>query len=293
MKKATLHTVPIVTFAMLAMVHSAALAHPHGGDDPSGGHSHSNGYVHENGIGPDPDNDTNPATDTSGISLSGDAADAANDPPYDVITFEADELDHGEKIINEYKDEFGVTFSNGLTRQICEGQRRFQYDSICTYEAAPSGKFAAGYRNDLNRPLEVNFSTPVCVVTMAIYPTGAKEGEPFELTINAWSESGAALPVVKVDFEWTKETVRWRHMAGAFYLGEPAKKVSIGMRSKDGSQARDVLRFLIDDLAFTHTECAETLSKFKSIEEKAGAGVDLSVEGNTETGDAAVSVSAP
>ena len=218
--------------------------------------------VHENGIGPDPDNDTNPATVTGVIKRVGDAAEASSDAPYRVITFEPPPGKHGEVIRKDYETLFGVTFGDGLSRQICEGQRRFYYDSICTYEAAPSGEYAAGYLDYLNAPLRVEFDMPVCVVTMAIYPTGGKEEEPFTVTIRGWDEDGEALPPADAEFEWTKNTVRWRHMAGAYYLGAKAKTISIEMKSGSASERGDVLRFLIDDFAFVQEDCEAVLAEF-------------------------------
>lgn len=219
------------------------------------------GYYHENGIGPDPDGDTNPATITGVIARIGDGVEQ-HDEPYRVITFEPPPGKHGEMIRKDYDKSFGVRFGKGLTRQICEGQRRFYYDSICTYEAAPSGKYAAGYVNYLNAPLTVEFDAPVCVVTMAIYPTGGGEQEPFTVTINGWDEDGIPLPAARAEFDWTKYTVRWRHMAGAYYVGARAKKIAIGMKSGKASEAGDVLRFLIDDLAFVQEGCDEVLDEF-------------------------------
>lgn len=253
----------IVALSVTLAYAAGAFGHPHT-DGNATDHSHDSGWVHENGIGPDPDNDTNPATDTGGISLVGDAAEAADDPPYDVITFEAPPGKHGDDIGARYKEEFGVTFGKGLSRQICEGQRHFLYNSMCTYEAAPSGKFAAGYLHYLNAPLNIKFDRPVCVVTMAIYPTGGKEDEPFELTIEGWDANNAKLPTVKIDFEWTKDTVRWRHMAGAYYLDNHAAKIALSMRSKDGKEASQTLRFLIDDFAFVETGCEEALAEIES-----------------------------
>lgn len=237
---------------------TGADAHPHPGDE-SASHAHEAAQVHENGIGPDPDGDANPATDTGGLSVSGAAAALDDGAPYAVIDFEAPPGAHGDPLSAQYKDEFGVSFGPGLTRQICEGQRRFAYDTLCAYEAAPSGAYAAGYANDLNAPFEISFDRPVCVVAMAIYPTGGKEGEPFRLTIRAWDEDGASLPPVAVEFEWTQDTVRWRHMAGAYYLDRRASKLSLRMESLDARERRDILRFLIDDVAIIETGCGEAL----------------------------------
>ena len=250
------------------MFSASALAHPHS-DDASEPHDHEDSMVHENGIGPDPDNDTNPATNTGAISVVGDAAEAADDPPYAVITFEPPPGEHGDDISDVYKEDFGVSFGDGLSRQICEGQRR--YDSMCTYIAAPSGKFSAGYLHYLNEPLVIEFERPVCVVTMAIYPTGGKEGEPFEFTIKGWGADDASLPTVQAEFEWTKDTVRWRHMAGAYYLAKPATKISISMKSKDAREAKKTLRYLIDDLAFVETGCEAVLDE---IAGKEGATIE-------------------
>ncbi|MEZ5894113.1 MAG: hypothetical protein R3C58_13345 [Parvularculaceae bacterium] len=217
--------------------------------------------VHENGIGPDPDNDTNPATITGVIERAGDAAEAARDPHFRVITFEPPPGKHGEPLRDEYVKDFGVKFGRGVTRQICEGQRRFQYDSMCTYEAAPSGSYAAGYLNYLNAPLYIEFSAPVCVVAMAIYPTGGAEGEPFTVTIDGFDENGARLPSAKASFEWTRDTVRWRNMAGAYYVGARAKKIAISIRSGNPAQARDVLRYLFDDFAFVQEDCDQVISQ--------------------------------
>lgn len=246
-----------------AAMNASATAHPHE-NDPSVSHTHNASQIHENGIGPDPDNDSNPATDTGGISISGASAVLDNDPPYAVINFEAPPGGHGDKLSTQYKDKFGVSFGPGLSRQICQGQRRFAYDTLCTYQAAPSGAYAAGYANDLNAPFEISFERPVCVVAMAIYPTGGKEREPFRLTIKGWDKDGNSLPQVKADFEWTQNTVRWRHMAGAYYLDEGASKISIKMESLDGKEKRDILRFLIDDLAIIESGCEAALADIKA-----------------------------
>lgn len=258
--------------ALSVCLASPAIAHPHNGDADNG-HDHGDDWVHENGIGPDPDNDTNPATDTGAISVVGDAAEAANDPPYAVITFEPPPGDHGDALTDLYQEEFGVSFGDGLSRQICDGRRR--YDSMCSYFAAPSGKFSAGYLNYLNSPLVIEFERPVCVITMAIYPTGGKEGEPFEFTIKGWTANDESLPTVQAEFEWTKDTVRWRHMAGAYYLAKPATKIAISMKSKDASQAKHTLRYLIDDLAFVETGCEAVLDE---IAGKDGATIEEAAE---------------
>lgn len=223
--------------------------------------------VHENGIGADPDDDTNPATITGVIERVGDAAAAATDPDFRVITFEAPPGDHGDPITDKYAGDFGVRFGRGLTRQACEGQRRFQYDSMCTYEAAPSGRFAAGYLNYLNAPLVIEFDAPVCVVAMAIYPTGGKEGEPFTVTIDGFDETGAKLTPADATFEWTRDTVRWRNMAGAYYLGARAKKIAISMKSGAPSEAGDVLRYLLDDFAFVQDNCENVISNLPEVEQ--------------------------
>ncbi len=243
--------------ALSAATVFATNAHAFFVNDAEGG-----GYVHENGIGPDPDRDSNPATITGVISRVGNAAEASSDAPYRVITFEPPPGDHGDVIREAYADKFGVHFGRGVTRQICEGQRRFYYDSMCTYEAAPSGAFAAGYVNHLNAPLVITFDEPVCVVTMAIYPTGGRQGEPFTVTINGWDENGVALPRADASFEWTKYTARWRHMAGAYYLGGRAKKIEVSMKSDRRRGRRDTLRYLIDDLAFVQEGCSEILADF-------------------------------
>ncbi len=220
------------------------------------------GYVHENGIGLDPDHDTNPATVTGVIARIGDPRDEGEDGPYRVINFETPPGKHGDIIREAYAKDYGVHFGRGLKRQICKGQRRFTYDSICTYEAAPSGQYAAGYLNYLNAPLVIEFDAPVCVVTMAAYPTGGAEDEPFTLIIEGWDKDGVPLPSAEAEFEWSKNTVRWRNMAGAYYIGGRAKKIAISMKSGKASEAGDVLRFLIDDLAFVQDGCEEVLADF-------------------------------
>ncbi|GJL91995.1 hypothetical protein [Hyphococcus sp.] len=220
------------------------------------------GYVHENGIGPDPDRDTNPATITGVIKRIGDPADEGDTGPYRVIDFETPPGKHGDVIREAYANKYGVHFGRGLKRQVCEGQRRFYYDSICTYEAAPSGKYAAGYLNYLNAPLVIEFDKPVCVVTMAAYPTGGANREPFTLTIEGWDAQGYRLPEAEASFNWSKNTVRWRNMAGAYYIGGRAKKIAVSMKSGSPSEAGEVLRFLIDDLAFVQEGCEEVLSGF-------------------------------
>lgn len=274
-----------VLAALAALCIAGAAAHPHN-DGSGAGHDHNSDWVHENGIGPDPDNDTNPATVTGAISIVGDAALAADDPPYAVVTFEPPPGGHGDIIRDAYKDDPGVSFGPGVTRQICKGQDFFKFDSKCTYAAAPSGKYAAVYYSYLNEPLEIYFERPVCVVTMAIYPTGGKEGEPFEFTIEGWTETEEKLPSAVAEFEWTKNTVRWRHMAGAYFLEEPATKIAISMKSKDAAESKKILRYLIDDLAFVETDCEAALAEIAlaagdTLEDD--DGVLTNAEANDET----------
>jgi hypothetical protein len=255
-----------VAFALAAPL---AFAHPQN-DAESPSHDHSSHAVHENGVGPDPDGDTNPATDTRVVSFIADAEAADGDPPYTVITFEPPPGKHGEAIRQDYAAEFGVKFGKGLTWQICTGKRLFYYDTMCTYEAPTSGKFSAGYLNYLNAPLSIKFEKPICVVTMSIYPTGGKEDEPFEFKIQGWNEAGDKLSDATAEFRWTANTVRWRNMAGAYFVDQRAAKITISMRSKDPSQAKDTLRYLIDDLAFVDEGCDAALDDIKER-----TGIDL------------------
>lgn len=284
---------------------AAAIAHPHG-EDEDGAHDHDSGWVHENGVGPDPDNDSNPATDTSVVPFVFDAVEAAYDPPYAVITFEPPPGRHGEAILRDYEEKFGVTFGRGLSWQICEGQRHFEYDTMCTYDAAPSGRFAAGYVSHVNAPLLIKFSRPVCVVTMAIYPTGGRESERFKFRIEAWNDAGEKLPDARAEFRWTNDTVRWRNMAGAYYLDQPAKTIAVSMKSTRRIRIEDatdyveeelpeaarydekerkrktkerVVRWLIDDLAFVETGCEEAM---ESIAGRAGANPEATAEAPAE-----------
>ena len=239
-------------------------------------HTHEPGQVHENGIGPDPDRDTNPATDTRVIPFIADAAEAAQDPPHRVITFEPPPGEHGEAIRTDFYKDYGVKFGRGLRWQICSGKRLFYYDTMCTYEAPTSGEFAAGYLSHINNPLTIEFDTPVCVVTMSIYPTGGKEGEPFEFKIEGWTEAGAKLSEATAEFEWTNNTVRWRNMAGAYFVDQRAKKITVSMRSKDTAEAGKTLRYLIDDFAFVDTGCEAALDDIE-----ARTGVDLRNNANS------------
>ncbi|MEM9495697.1 MAG: hypothetical protein AAGA09_06800 [Pseudomonadota bacterium] len=254
---------PSVALSAILAFTGAASAHPGVG----GAHTHP-GTVHENGIGADPDGDTNPATDTGAISIAGAGSETPDAGHRAVIRFEAPpdarNSGHGDQITDDYAEEFGVTFFPKVTRQICAGVRHFRYDSACTYEAAPSGEYAAVYRDNLNRPLIVEFERPVCIVTMATYPTGGKENEPFSVEIQGWTEDGAPLEKVRADFVWNRQTVRWRQKIGAYYLEDRAKKIAVNMRSRDGSTARDVLRFLLDDFAFVDEGCADALQRINA-----------------------------
>lgn len=212
---------------------------------------------HGNGIGPDPDGDTNPATKTIGLSKIGDAAEASFDPPYRVVTFEAPPGSHNDNIIKQYTDKFGVSFSKGLSRQICEGQRYNKYDSKCTYLRAPSGQFAAAYHDEYDRPLRIDFNQPVCLAAMAIYPTGGKEGEEFEVTLQGYDTAENKLEPAKLQFSWTKDTFRWRHMAGAHFVDERANRIDVSMKSLDSKEQGKPVRFLIDDVAFIETACSD------------------------------------
>ena len=220
----------------------------------------------QNGYGPDPDGDTNPATNTTrAIARTGAEAEAELDPPFRTITFEAAESGHDDVIRNEYKKEFGVQFSRGLRRQLCVGQRYFEYDSECTYLAAPSGAFVALYEDEYARPLRIRFEEPVCGAALAAYPTGGQEGEEFEVRIQPYKDDDTKLKPAKVKFTWTHNTFRWRNMVGAYFLGDRASRIDVSIRSmKDRKRP---VRLLIDDVAFVNDGCEQYLG---DISEAAG-----------------------
>lgn len=259
------------------MIFPVAIAHPHSEENEALDHDHQSGWVHENGIGPDSDHDSNPATDTRVIAFLSDAALASADPPHEVITFEPPPGKHGEAIRQDYYNHYGVRFGRGLSWQICTGKRLFAYDTMCTYEAPTSGKYSAGYLNYLNSPLSIEFDRPVCVVTMSIYPTGGKEGEPFSFIIQGWSESGEKLSESKAEFKWTNDTVRWRNMAGAYFVDQRAKKITVSMISNDPREAKETLRYLIDDFAFVADGCNAALD---NIEQRTGIDLRASLDGD-------------
>ena len=176
------------------------------------------------------------------------------------MTFETAAEGHGDKIESDYEAEFGVTFSEGLSRQICEGQRYFQYNSYCTYLRAPSGSYAAYYRDDYNRPLRIAFDQPVCIAALAAYPTGGEEGERYKLTLQGYDSYGDALAPAEIEFAWTDYTFRWRNMAGAYFTDRRAAYVDVSMESLDNK--KKVVRFLVDDVAFVEDNCASAAASF-------------------------------
>ncbi len=232
--------------------------------------------VNENGFGPDPDGDTNPATMTSAVANIG-ATDVKLDPRFTVLTFEPPPGAHNKNIGKQYTEQpYGVSFSKGLQWQICDDQRYYQYDSLCTYIRPPSGTFAAYYRDDRKTPLSVEFREPVCGVMMSIYPPGGKEGEKFKVTLEAKNNDGDAVGSATVNFAWTQNTFRWRVMAGGFFLKEPAESVDIVVARAENPG--EVLQFLIDDLAYVKDDCEAVLAEIQKV-----AGFQVAADGSLET----------
>ncbi|MFZ5616789.1 MAG: hypothetical protein ACOZAA_05645 [Pseudomonadota bacterium] len=229
----------------------------------------------ENGYGPDPDGDTNPATKTRAIANIG-ATDVKLDPRFTILTFEPPPGAHGRVIKNQYTEKYGVAFGKGLEWQICDGQRYFEYDSLCTYIRPPSGSFAAYYRDDWRRPLSVSFAKPVCAVMMSIYPTGGKEDERFRATLKAKNANGDAVGSAKITFAWTQDTFRWRAMVGGFFLKEPAADIDVMVQRVEG--AGDDIQFLIDDLAYVESGCEAILEQIKDV-----AGFEIGEDGTLVT----------
>ncbi|MEQ1929565.1 MAG: hypothetical protein ABL957_03405 [Parvularculaceae bacterium] len=222
-----------------------------------------------NGEGPDPDGDSNPAVNTQLFARIGDAAEAALDPPFQIVTFEAARIKHGEKIGEEKVGDRKVKFSNGLSRQICKGQLYFRYDTQCTYMAAPSGEMAALYREEWGRPLKVAFDQPVCAAALAAYPTGGQEGERYEIRLQPYDADSKKLQAAAYQFQWTNDTYRWRLMAGAFFGAAKATRMDVNIVSL--TNPKKVVRFLIDDVAFIENDCVQTQADMKA--ELGAAGV--------------------
>ncbi len=231
--------------------------------------------THENGYGPDPDGDTNPATRTRAIANIG-ATDVNLDPRFTIMTFEPPPGANNRAIKDQYANHNGVSFSDGLRWQICDDQRYYKYDSLCTYIRPPSGLYAAYYRDDWKQPLTVTFKKPVCAVMMSVYPTGGKEGEIFKVKLKAKNAGGKSAGEANVTFAWTQDTFRWRVMAGGFFLKEPAASVEVTVARKEG--AGDVLQFLIDDLAYVESGCEAVLEEIKDV-----AGFEVAPDGSLVT----------
>ena len=233
---------------LAALIATSSIAHPASTD-----HQHDASLVHENGIGPDPDGDTNPATITRVVAFQGASEKLNTSAPYHLITFEPPPGRHGELIIKDYGEEFGATFSKGLRWQECRGSRHGLYDSLCVYPAPTSGVFAAVYETANNKPLTIEFEKPACLATMSIYPTGGEDGEQFTLFISGWDEEGNRLTQASETFSWQKNIVRFDNLAGAFFDGAPAKKLSVTLTR--ANKPYENIRFLIDDLGFVSEQC--------------------------------------
>lgn len=210
----------------------------------------------ENGYGADPDGDGNPATDTRLFVRIGDAAEASLDPPWRVVTFEGPG-GNGDEIRAQTTPGRGgmrVSFSKGLKRQVCDGPRYFRYDSQCTYLRAPSGRYAALYRDDYDRPLRIRFDEPVCAAALALYPTGGAEGEEFKVTLRPFAGDSKRLgKPVSYRFTWTNDTFRWRMMAITRFLDQKAERVDVKIESVTNKGR--LTRFLIDDVAYIKDDC--------------------------------------
>lgn len=235
----------------------------------------ANAQSHENGNGPDPDGDSNPATKTRAIANFG-ATDIKLDPRFTTITFEPPPGAHRRHIRDQYAPKYGVSFGKGLEWQICDDQRYYQYDSLCTYIRPPSGVFAAYYRDDWKQPLEVKFAKPVCAAMMSVYPTGGKEGEKFKVTLKARKANGDSAGEANVTFAWTQDTFRWRVMAGGFFLNEDASSIDVMVRRVEN--AGDIVQFLIDDLAYVETGCDKVIKDIREV-----AGFEISPGGDLVT----------
>ncbi|MBI1394101.1 MAG: hypothetical protein GC152_15315 [Alphaproteobacteria bacterium] len=190
----------------------------------------------ENGIGADADGDGNPATDVLGYYREVTPGADQFDVPFRVVTFDPPPGRNNDIVSGQYADGMGVRFSDGLKLQICDGQRYPRYDSRCTYEAPPSGSYAAVYSNSPRDPLRIKFDAPVCATALSIYPVGGVEGERFRVNITM-RRSGvdggepARIGSTKVDFTWTNNTFRWRNKVMAFLEEGAADSIEIEMRS--------------------------------------------------------------
>lgn len=258
-----IRALPLAAIAVLAM------------SAPIGALAQSN----ENGYGPDPDGDTNPATRTRAVANVG-ATDVNLNPRFTIMNFEPPPGVHGGKIRDQYASKNGVAFGKGLKWQICDDQRYFQYDSLCTYIRPPSGLYAAYYRDDRKSPLKISFNKPVCAVMMSIYPPGGREGEKFTATLKAKNSKDEDAGTATITFAWTLDTFRWRVMAGGFFLKEPASSLDVTIARAENPG--EVIQFLIDDLAYIETGCDAALEEIKTV-----AGFVVSEDGVLEAVGAA------
>ncbi|MEM6536204.1 MAG: hypothetical protein AAF668_00590 [Pseudomonadota bacterium] len=189
-----------------------------------------------NGIGSDPDGDGNPATNVFSVSNIRGPFAPSFDAPFDIITFDPPPAAANQLISTQYKSSKGVTFSDGLYLQVCDGARHGKYDSRCVYEAPPSGKFAAIHSSAVSNALEIKFDDPICAASIAVYPVGGSEGEEFSVSLTLLNEDSVNGTLEKIEnsrigISWTNDTVRWRSNVFAFSEKASADAIRIELRS--------------------------------------------------------------
>ena len=173
-----------------------------------------------------------------------------NGPPGGPEEFQA-----GVRLSNQYRDAAGIRFGAGTSVHLCNASSEF---GVCTYPRAASGRHTALFDGISNRGrLIMNFDRPVKMISMQINPTGAKDGEKFNLEFRGFNVNGSLEAVGNNAFAWSNNTAfTWPNRATIIAReGQGFTRINAVLLGTD--RRNRPTRFLFDNLIIEYFDTPE------------------------------------
>lgn len=158
----------------------------------------------------------------------------------------------GIALRNQYREEFGIRFGDGVSVHQCGGVDTGAM--ACTYPRAGDGSRAAFFDGRANRGrMVMDFARPIKEISMRINPTGGVTDERFAAELTA-SRNNQTVGTATERFAWRFDrNSRWPVTVRVSVTSpQGATRLSTTLRAL--SQNNQTIRFLFDDIRITFAD---------------------------------------
>jgi len=159
---------------------------------------------------------------------------------------------NGIKIVDQYREEFGVAFKPGVTVHQCGGLS--SGPKACTYVRAADGT-RTGYFDGRsnNGRMMMTFARPIKELSMRVNATGAKPEEAFSFEMLAL-QGRQVVAASQEKFVWSLDRNTNWPVTARVSITNPRGATTVTAQMRANSQNNQPIRFLFDEIKITYAD---------------------------------------